>query len=136
MYYDFYLGISKKYEILFTFYIVQNFVFSLNKYYLFIYAYPRIYVRWRIKEIFINDGISRSYNLLYTRNGAAKCCGYRRRRLHCRCQMHFSRCAAGGGVKSISRSRLDKKRICMPAICNPSAGCRKIDGTSSRIYRS
>jgi len=38
--------------------------------------------------------------------------------------------------KCISRSRPDKKRICMPAICNPSVGCREIDGTGTRIYRS
>lgn len=37
----------------------------------------------------------------------------------------FSFASADGGVKSISRSRHDKKRICMPAICNPSAGCRE-----------
>jgi len=53
-----------------------------------------------------------------------------------RFRIHFSRCAAGGGVKCISRSRPDKKRICMPAICNPSVGCREIDGTGTRIYRS
>jgi len=52
---------------------------------------------------------------------------------HHRFRMHFSRCAAGGGVKSISRSRHDKKRICIPTICNPSAGCRKIDGTDSYL---
>lgn len=50
-----------------------------------------------------------------------------------RFRMHFSRCAAGGGVKSISRSRLDKKHICMPTICNPPAGCRKIDGADSYL---